>query len=72
MFQPLRMDTPVPMERLDLGAGWGQNSGFILYRAIVPRFTKIKFTKPALDRAQVGKEFYGRILIYFNLKYAFY
>ncbi|XP_060603109.1 beta-galactosidase-1-like protein 2 [Ruditapes philippinarum] len=47
------------MEMLDLHNGYGQNFGFILYRAYVPKGKKLTFTVPAQDRAQVimnGKE----------------
>jgi hypothetical protein len=41
------------MEMLDLHNGYGQNFGFILYRAYIPKGKKLTFTVPAQDRAQV-------------------
>ena len=52
-LQKVLSTKPVPMEMLDLGDGYGQNYGFILYRALIQAGKKIKFTAPATDRAQV-------------------
>lgn len=44
---------PLPMEMLNIHDGYGQNFGFILYRAIVHKGKKVKFTAPIRDRAMV-------------------
>lgn len=53
-IKPVLSDLPVPMEMLDIHDGYGQNFGFILYRAFIPKGgKKLKFSAPVQDRAQV-------------------
>lgn len=49
----LEIHEPVSVENLQLYEDCGQNHGFTLYRAYVPRGSTLKFTQPITDRAQV-------------------
>lgn len=51
---PSASSTPVPMEMLDINkSGYGQNYGYILYRAYIPKAVTLKFSAPVQDRVQI-------------------
>ena len=51
------------MEMLTLANGYGQNYGFILYRARISQGSTLKFSKPVQDRVQVIRISSSRIRI---------
>lgn len=58
-IQATMADKPMTMEMLNIHNGYGQNYGFILYRAYIRKGKRLSFTVPACDRAQIivnGKE----------------